>query len=71
MSPPPPRPPFSPDNNCFDNTFQPGRYKRKGEVAETGQRQRGGKGNGSQLTDTNASDISAHKEADSLGWGAR
>lgn len=62
----PPSCSFSPDNNCFDNTFQPGRYKRKGEVAETGQRQLEGKGNGSQSIDTNVWDISAHKEENSL-----
>ena len=49
----PPSCSFSPDNNCFDNTFQPGSYKRKGELAETGQRQLQGKGNGSRSTDTN------------------
>lgn len=43
VSGPPPSHPrsFSPDNNCFDNTFQPRGHKRKGEVAETGQREGG------------------------------
>lgn len=40
---------FSLDNNCFDNTFQQGRHKRKEEGAEKGQRQIQGKWNCSQL----------------------
>lgn len=39
---------FSLDNNCFDNTFQQGRHKRKEEGAGKGQRQIQGKWNCSQ-----------------------